>query len=205
MDAPSMRPTHRTAARIALLGLIVGAGLTGCVGYTPSPTPKEGEFVGDTITFPAAESILVASLGEVVWRYPVEGDFAISFPPGLPRERAENVLKRLDEPRAHLLTAQTLELPTYRIESIQVVGDAAVVQMHRPIGLPRPATGESITQAFTIQLRGGVREWHVTATRAWPIGAIEPPMLSVIPEPPPPPKRVPVAPVSASDAARPSR
>lgn len=201
MDAPRMRsPRHP-----GLLAALLGAGMVGCVGYTPSPTPERGEFVGETVTFPAAEDILVAALSEVVWRYPVEGNFTISFPPSLPRERAERVIKRLNEPRANLLTASTLELPAYRIESIQVVGDAATVQLHRPVGLPRPKTGESLTQAFTLQLRGGVRAWRVVSTRAWPVGTIAAPYLSIIPDVPPPPMPAPASPTSASDDADPSR
>ncbi|MBL0921811.1 MAG: hypothetical protein IBJ10_06755 [Phycisphaerales bacterium] len=195
----------RSPRSACLLALFAGVGLSACVGYTPSPTPGRGEFVGETVTFPAAEDILVAALSEVVWRYPVDGEFAISFPPALPRERIERVLQRLDEPRAHMLTADRLGLPTYRIESIQVVGDAATVQLHRPVGLPRPATGESLTQAFTLQLRGGVRPWRVVSTRAWPVGSIAAPLLSVVPEPPPPVPRSPAAPKSASDYADPSR
>lgn len=186
-----------------VVGLVFGAGLlalTGCVGYTPTPTPEEGTFTGETMTFPAAEDILVATLGEIAWRYPVEGDFAVSFPPGMPPERARKVIARLEEPRAHVLTGSTLELPTYRIESVQVVGDAAVVQAHRPIGLPRPQSGESLTQAFTFQLRGGVRAWRVVATRPWQVGTLAPPLLNIMPEPEDPIVRE-TPPPSASDAA----
>jgi len=174
---------HTDAPRlIALLACLLSCALgAGCVGYANYP-PIEGSVARtDPNTAPMSE-LMVESIKWTVQRYPVKGDYAINFPDGLLRKRTLQLMERIDDPRAHPLTEETAHLPIYHVSRLRIRGGTADVDIHRPVGDLRDPEGGQVHQAITLRLRGGMRAWRVESSRAWTIGAVQPPALSFMPE-----------------------
>lgn len=182
----------RGAVAVVLLGLAgVFGGVTGCVGSAASPgvTDDRREAM---LPFPAVAENIIAAVRWVTNRHPIEGPYALNLPSSLTESECQEIVRRLKDPNARLLTEETKTLPIIHIESVRIVGDMATVQVHRPItpaGGPAPAGEGAVTQAMEVQLRGGVQPWRVTAVRPWMLGAQVPPRLKILGGPPTPPPR----------------
>lgn len=189
MEGRRMSESIRIGVRwAAAMSLAVAATLGGCVGRTPAPTGEPStEEAGATervVSFPAMDQAMQAALDEIIWRHPPSGSYAIGLPRGVTGDRAFRLVERLDDPLAHPMTAENTWMPAYIVQSVSVVGDEARVVVHRPTVMRTEQGGdEGLTQAFTLTLRGGVRPWHVTAVRVWPIGTMGRPERVVV-EPP---------------------
>jgi hypothetical protein len=86
---------------------------------------------------------------------------------------------RLAGPGVVPLSPATEHLPTYIVSRIWVGGDAAKVDLYRPV-LRRGSP--PLYQGVTVNLRGGLRDWYVTSHKVWLIGAMPTPEKNYIPE-----------------------
>lgn len=173
MDAPRL---------LALLACLLFCALgAGCVGYANYPSIDGAVERTDPNTAPMSD-LMIESIKWTAQRYPVKGDYAINFPDGLLRKRTLQLMDRIDDPRAHPLTEETAHLPIYHVARIRIRGAMADVDILRPVGDLRGPEGAMVHQAITLRLRGGMRAWHVESSRAWTIGAVQPPALSFMPE-----------------------
>ncbi|TVQ34222.1 MAG: hypothetical protein EA376_00455 [Phycisphaeraceae bacterium] len=153
----------------------------GCVGYANYP-PIEGAVARTDPNSAPMSDLMIESIKWTVQRFPVKGEYAINFPDGMLRKRTLQLMERIDDPRAHALTEETAHLPIYHVSRLRIRGNTADVDIHRPVGDLRGPSDQHVHQAITLRLRGGMRAWRVESSRAWTIGAIEPPALSFMPE-----------------------
>lgn len=169
-----MPTARRMSALIPTLAasLAIAATLPACVGVSTNPSIYD-----DPNARPVASAAIVeitsAAVRHVVSRYPVQGSYAVNLPSSIPDHQAELIIKRLNDD-ANLLTEATQSLPVFHVESVRVLGDEAIVQVHRPVTLAS-AEGKPVTQAIEVKCRGGVQPWRVVATRGLMLGAIPAP------------------------------
>lgn len=168
-----MSRSRRMIPIFALVALPIAAGLPACVGVSTNPSIYD-----DPNARPVASAAIVeittAAVRHVVSRYPVNGPYALNLPASIPDSQAQSIIRRLAASQAQLLTEHSASLPTYHVESVRVLGDEAIVQVHRPINV-RGADEKPVTQAIEVKCRGGVHPWRVVATRGLMLGAIPPP------------------------------
>ncbi len=152
--------------------LAIAAGLPACVGVSTNPSIYD-----DPNARPVASAAIVeitsAAVRHVVSRYPVQGPYALNLPASIPDHQASLIIKRLGD-NANLLTDATQSMPRFHVESVRVLGDEAIVQVHRPISVSG-GEGQPVTQAIEVKCRGGVQPWRVVATRGLMLGAIPTP------------------------------
>lgn len=192
------RLISRAAASLALAALLCS---TGCVGYSNYPA-MQGAGGGTNTNIPDMYENAAFALkwaiqhyppGQAVapmtqtyhpWskatRYQVGDPVAISFMPGMRRDSCLRMVELIGDP-ARPLAADTADLPTYHVSTVDVNGDAARVTVHRPIGTLD--SGEPLFQAITIKLRGGLRRWTVVSHRVWDIATVNPPEANFLPDP----------------------
>lgn len=184
---------------IALTGAI-GAGMllgaAGCVSYA-HPSTGERTIAYTNPNTPAVEEIMMAGLRWTVNRYPPP------VPPTEADEQPPDVLMAVNVgapvrgrvyqriaasvPGAAPLTPETSHLPIYHIGQYRIRGDQAQLIVYRPVTTLGPkATGETVYQEIRLDLRGGLRPWHVHTWREWTPGSAETPTLNYfVAEPPP--------------------
>jgi hypothetical protein len=185
---------RRSAA--ALLGAVGLAVLAGCVNYANHPAlPRT--MANTSPNLPAVEQVMMAGLEWAAMRYPppapamVEEDEApspqmvINLPEGVRGRVYERVAAVV--PGAAPLTPEHSHLPIYHIGAIRIRGDRAQVNVFRPIpDVGYTPTGETVYQEVRVELRGGLRPWHVVSWREWTPGSGDVPELNYYtPEPPP--------------------
>lgn len=179
--SPSIR--RFPAGRLVLSAtLLAGACLApiGCAGYANYPSIGEDAAINDP-NHPPIPDVMAEALRYTVEKFPVEGEYVVNLPPGIQKRWAERLLKRLEDPNARLVTPGTENLPAYHVTQVWIRGDSSTVEVVRPVptvkaGAEGPA---ALTyQSLRLKLRGaGSANWRVRATRAWTIGAAEPPRL----------------------------
>ncbi|HVZ94313.1 MAG TPA: hypothetical protein VG797_07375 [Phycisphaerales bacterium] len=168
--------TSATTA-LAASGLLSG----GCASYANYPEIGEDAAINDP-NHPPIPELMAATLKYTVEKYPIGGDYVVNLPPGMQLRWAERVVKRIEDPAAHLVTPGTEALPAYHITEIWLRGDAATVEVIRPVRGLKPGaegqTGAYTYQSMRLKLRGTLgSDWRVIGTRAWTMGAAEPPRL----------------------------
>ncbi|MBC7773747.1 MAG: hypothetical protein H7210_14735 [Pyrinomonadaceae bacterium] len=219
----------RTKRQLLSLSLVAigavgaSAALSGCVGYTTYPAIQgagggKNTNVGDVFdnvafsykwmmrNYPPGNS---SSPTEEIFvptdkaGVPQTGPVAISFLPGMRRESCLRVMEIIGS-GAVALTPDTSSLPTYRISTLDVLGDSARVTVHRPVG--NDSAGNPLYQAVTLRLRGGMSRWHVVSHRVWGVNTVQPPEAVYLPsaDAPPPPLPDPNAPDAAPPAPEPN-
>jgi hypothetical protein len=173
-------------ASAAAFGLVCGAlALPGCAPYANYPARGEDDpAINDPNIIPAPDVIEV-SLARVLKSWPVEGDFVINLPQGMSRRRAEEVLRRLDNPHAHLVSLETSGLPAYHVTRVWIrPGARAQVEILRPVFGIGGRDEAALFQPVTVKLRRSpIEAWQIDAVRVWPIGQAEVPELYGWPEP----------------------
>jgi hypothetical protein len=171
----------RTLRRIAAAAaLAAGVSLSGCATYVNYPSIDQDVAVNDPNVAPTPE-LCVLAVREVAFRWPVEGPYAVNFPRGMRRDRAERLVAEIDPDWARIVTSETETLPAAHVSRVWVRGDAAEVDVFRPVG----EAGAS--QRVTVRLTHRYGVWRVTSSRAWPVGAGDEPPLYYWPEPEPAP------------------
>ncbi len=179
----SVRIDKAAAIGVILLAL---AAVPGCVGYGNYP-PVKGDLAGHDTNSATMVEVMAASLNWTARRYAVDGAWAVSFPEPTTRERARQILDRVDDPDVSLLTEKTQNLPVYAIGRIIVRGSEAEVDLHRSVIAMGPGPdGVYPHQAVTLRLRGGLRPWRVASSQAWTIGTVDTPELNIYGEGAPP-------------------
>lgn len=167
-----MRTRRHNAPRCLLLAIALAIPAS-CVGVSTNPSIYD-----DPNARPVASSAIVeitaAAVRHVVSRYPVNAPYALNLPASIPDHQAALIIKRLSNTQANLLTEATASLPIYHVETVRVLGDEAIVQVHRPVSVGSPEGG-AVTQAIEVKCRGGVQPWRVVATRGLMLGAIPAP------------------------------
>jgi len=212
--------TIRSLRALLSLGAAVGiaSAFCGCVGYTTYPAiqgagggknPNVGD-VFDNVAFsyrwmmrnypPGAASSPTdeVSLAGDTPEAPPQGTVAISFLPGMRRESCLRVMEIIGK-GAVPLTPESEGLPTYRISTLDVLGDSARVTVHRPVG--KDSAGNPIYQAVTLRLRGGMNRWHVVSHRVWGVNTVPPPAAVYLPSADAPAPALPDTPKPADGAA----
>lgn len=175
-------PARRRSAlsRLALAALVLAplALGVGCAVHATYPErPEENWSQSDPNVHPSPRVMLVA-LRHVVDRFPVEGPYVVNLPQGMEKRWAEDLLRRLDDPNANLVTRGTADLPAYHITSVWVrPGARAYVDILRPVrGVGTPEA--PLFQRITVRLREApLRPWSVESARVWPMGLDTPPAL----------------------------
>ena len=126
------------------LACAVCVGLGGCVGWSSYPA-EPGSRLGADPNEMHMTDVMVASLNWVVRKYPVvdeaaepsrdgtvaRGPFTVNLPAPLKPLIHKRTVSRING--AVPLTPATQELPTYHIVSVRVRGDAAQVNVLRPM------------------------------------------------------------------------
>lgn len=176
-----MRTWMFNAITAAFLGTVTFT-LGGCAGYNNYP-PIEGDTAFHDTNSLLMEDLLVRSMRFTLDRYPARGEFAINLPAGMGEARAKNILTRINDPRAHMMTREAAALPIYHISRVWVRGDEAEVDVQRPIASLRGPDAGPVHQTITLRLRGGLRPWRVQSSRAWTVGAAKTPRFHFINEP----------------------
>jgi len=177
------RPWRAISASFALGAALA---LPACVGYGSYP-PVKGDLAGHDTNSATMVDIMAASLNWTATRYAVDGAWAVSFPERTMRERAQQVLDRVDDADVFLLTEETQDLPVYAIGRIIVRGSEAELDLHRPVTAMGPGPGGVYPhQAVTLRLRGGLRPWRVESSQAWTIGTVATPTFNVYRDEAPP-------------------
>jgi hypothetical protein len=105
---------------------------------------------------------------------------AVSLVPGMYRDHYIRTAQ-LAGPGVVPLSPETTALPTYFVSRIWVGGDTAKVDLFRPVTRLGNPDGSKVYQGLTINLRGGLRAWHVTSHKVWGIGALEVPEPTYLP------------------------
>lgn len=170
-------PLLLTLALAAASALFTG----GCASYANYPEVGEDAAINDP-NHPPIPDVMAAALQYTVEKFPVGGPYVVNLPPGMQRRWAERVLRRIGDPDARLITPGTENLPAYHVTEVWIRGDAATVEVVRPIPGLKPGsegtTGTFTYQALRLKLRGTLGDhWRVRASRAWTMGAAEPPRL----------------------------
>ncbi len=175
--------TPRLAAVALASALLVAPAFlaTGCASYANYPEIGEDSAINDP-NHPPIPDVMAASLKYAAERFPVNGEFVVNLPPGMQLRWAERVVKRMENDNARLVSPGTEALPAYHVTQVWIRGDAATVEVVRPIPGLRPGseggTGEFTYQSLRFKLRGSFgNSWRVRSTRAWTMGAAEPPRL----------------------------
>jgi hypothetical protein len=172
------------ASWIALLTL--GAGglaastFPGCAfgNYPPIDEAKEDAAVNDPNLAPIPSMIRVA-LAHVIERWPVEGDYVVNLPRGMNGRRANEIMMKLGDPRAHLPAAEHESLPVYHVTRVWLrPGGTNEVEVLRPVfGVGAPGVDAEFQPISVRMRRTPLEEWEVDSVRAWPIGMQVPPPL----------------------------
>lgn len=199
MITPRPKSTLLSLTLLAACGAAgIATVLTGCVGYSTYPAiqgagggknPNVGD-VFDNVAFsykwmmrnypPGTSSSPTEEISVPTDKAgaATAGTVAISFLPGMRRESCLRVMEIIG-PGAVALTPETESLPTYRISTLDVLGDSARVTVHRPVG--SDSAGNPIYQAVTLRLRGGMNRWHVVSHRVWGVNTVQPPQAVYLP------------------------
>lgn len=172
-----MRRHGRLAAVVAAVSTVGVLG--GCVGWSSYPA-EPGQRVGADPNDMHMTDVMVAGMNWVVRKYPVIDEsaepspdgtvnrvpFTVNLPPELKPLIHKRTVSRING--AVPLTPATQELPTYHIASVRVRGDAAQVNILRPVTTMAAApNGEKVYQEIRVELRGGLKEWTVIGHREW--------------------------------------
>ncbi len=177
--SPTPRPRPMNRLRLALSLVALGA-LLGCAAHATYPERVEEEWsVRDPNINPVPEVMRVA-LQRVTSRFPVNGPYVVNLPQGMQKRWAEDLLRRLKDPNANLVSAQTADLPAFHVAKVWVrPGSRAWVDILRPVfGVGGPQSEGPLYQRITVQLRQSPLEpWQVDSVRVWPLGIDQPPAL----------------------------
>lgn len=201
----SSRPHRRGMAALArwaaLAGVLI---LAGCVGYNVYPpmtgypafgdpnSPPMYYIMGEALRWtiqkyppgePAAARAEILDSGAAALPAAPDGQTpraAISLVPGMLREYYIRTAA-IAGPGVVPLSPEHAGLPTYLVSRIWVGGDTAKVDLFRPVTRLGSPDGSKVYQGLTINLRGGLRAWHVTSHRVWSIGSLEPPEPTYLP------------------------
>jgi len=169
-------------------GLLVGVG--GCASYETYPAVPKNIALNDPNTI-AMTDCMVASLRWVASKYPPNGEsmqeaalrtepvpFAVNLPPKTGYRTYERVVDEVGR-GAVPLSEESAGLPTYHVSYVRVRGDEAQVHIIRPVAsLGAGPDGKAIPQEIKLQLRGGLKRWHVIGFREWAVGVAEIPELN---------------------------
>lgn len=150
---------------------VVLAGIAGCASYANVPGPESTPAVQDpNRRNPAA--VIAEALRVVQRRYPIDGTYAVEFPPGTTRETAGVALAGMGSGAVHVDDAAP-GTPTYRVGRVWIRSGFAKVDVVRPVVELEPNTaGEYQTRIYTAWLSGGFEPWHVTRIQPWAIGTV---------------------------------
>jgi len=160
-------------AAAATAAVAMTAGLIGCASYSNYPALKGDTAVNDP-NAPPLPDLMVKAVRHTVERHPVAGPYAVNLPADLKPQKAEWIVAQLDED-ARLLTEETADLPTFHVSRIWVRGVKAEVDVHRPlVDVPSPRGGAA-QQMVTVKLDSGLSGWRAASSKAWAVGAFEPP------------------------------
>ncbi len=155
--------------------------LAACSSYTNYPaidTPDDDAARNDANSRRASK-VMATAMKRVVSTYPVEGLYVVNLPEGMTRDRAEDFMRRLDEPSARLLLTGSADVPVYHITRVWIRPSArAEVEILRPVfGVGNPGRPEQFQQVTVKLQKAAMDEWRVEAVRFWPIGLVTPPPL----------------------------
>ncbi len=176
------------AGKRLVLGLAAGgmtllaSQLAGCVGYANYP-PIDGNLATENPNSALIYDIQIAGLTWVSTRYSPQGDWVINFPEGMTRTRALQVLARVGDPDAQLLTQETQSLPIYHVTRIWVRGERAEMDVLRPVVDLLDPDGVPAYQPITLTIEGGLQRWRMKSFQTWTVGSQEPPALNFLDEP----------------------
>lgn len=161
---------------LAVLSVAAMVGvLGGCVSLASYPAAP-GETAVKNPNDPRMIDVMVLALDWVIRRYPPEttGDarLAINLPVGVRERIYERAAIRVGLGAVPLST-QTQNLPTYHVARLRIRGDEAAVDILRPVTEVGEAPGGgAVYQEIRVNMRGGVRPWHVVSHREWTPGTI---------------------------------
>lgn len=201
---------------------LAATAMSGCVGYNVYP-PEVGTAGFTDPNAPPMYQIMTEALKWTVKKYP-PGDqlfptaadipisaseaeaaaaaraasgeparVAISLFSSMQRDIYEYAVQQVGQ-GAVPLTPDTEHLPRYLVSRISVRGDAAKVDIFKPVTGVGATGGDTLYQPITVNLRGGMKFWRVTSYRVWSIGTFAAPAPEYLPgsyvpieEPAPPP------------------
>lgn len=182
---------------IAAVGLAPGA----CVSYQNYPQVEAKDPAVNDPNVPPSAEVMAVALERVTSRYPAPGEYVVNLPQGLQKRRAEEVLRRLNDPRARLVAPDTQSLPAFHVTRIWIrPGERASVEVLRPVfGVGTPGVTPEY-QAVTVNLRRpAMAGYRVDSVRVWPIGGAVPPPLYGWPDLEARPESASAAPAQPSD------
>ncbi|MGP1345638.1 MAG: hypothetical protein ACTS3F_03085 [Phycisphaerales bacterium] len=167
------------------LGIGIASGLGGCASYINYPPVGDDWAINHTNVNPS-HAIMEAGMLRALRRSGAPGGLAydayvVNPPRGTELRHAEALVNRLNAvpgfEGAQIVTPDNAHLPAFHITRLWVRGDAAVVDVLRPIMTVRPQPGATeVHQPYTVWLRGGgLEQWRTVATRDWPVGMETPP------------------------------
>jgi hypothetical protein len=208
-----MMKAWMSTAAVGAFGLAMAAA-GGCASYETYPAVPKNVALNDPNTV-AMEQVMACGLSWVASKYPPSGEgpeatamgapetpFAINLPPGSTYRTYERVAEAVGM-GARPLSKETAELPTYHVAYVRVRGDEAQLHVIRPvISLSEP--GKTVPQEIKLQLRGGIRPWHVEASREWQVGLAEVPEANYYERPAAAPAAVPSKPQEHAFVPNPS-
>jgi hypothetical protein len=179
-----------SAVAAGVCGVASVGGLGGCASYETIPAIPKNFALNDPNSV-AMEQVMVTGLRWAASKYPPNGEsveaaavrdtpipFAVNLPQGATYRTYERVVGEVGMGAAPL-SEETSHLPIYHVSYVRVRGDEAQVHIIRPVAsLGASPTGQSVPQEIKLQLRGGLRPWHVIGVREWDVGMAEAPALN---------------------------
>lgn len=181
---------------VCLLLAAMSLALGGCIGHN-NIEPISGATAFENPNEAPVPQAMTTALRWVIERYPPNpeqpiGSFpsepiAVNLPTRMRFEMARKVARDV-APNVTILTQENQRtLPVYHVGRVWVRGDAASVDVFRPVSAFGASPGGQPTyQAITVNLRAGFAPWRVTAHRVWPVGTLDLPLLT-FPSPRPAP------------------
>ncbi len=176
-----MKRGRKSCLMIGLAAATLLPFLTACSSYTNVPainTPDDDAARNDPNSRRATK-VMATALKRVVTTHPVEGLYVINLPEDMTRGRAEEFMRRLDEPSARLLPSGSTDLPVFHITRVWIRPSArGEVEILRPVfGVGHPGRPEQYQQVTVKLQKAAMDEWRVEAVRFWPIGLVTPPPM----------------------------
>jgi hypothetical protein len=164
---------------------LLGACMTGCVGYAHYPPLNEpGQTFNQVNNFPVPQ-VLAEAAGFIARRYPpvadaqrgvaYEGPIAVSLPPGATVNTSALVAERMG-PNCEPAMTSNADRPTYKVSRVNVRGTTAEIDFVFPAPqFKGMGSADERYQGATVYLAGGTQRWRVTGHRLFGVGILDVP------------------------------
>ncbi len=181
----------RSAGKCVVVGVMLAAGLGGCIGYTNvaediSQTPLNSpNYASTSPNEPGVVEIMTASLLDVIARRPVPGGAAVlNLPEGMRKVYYERLAQTMSETTGSEFMPMSPAvvdrgLPVYSVGEVLVRYNRAECDVYAPT---MDEYGQLGIQRIRVHLDGGANNWRVVRPQIYLVNAFSAPEAHFIPE-----------------------